>query len=80
MVFLWFSYGFPMVFLWFSPLKPPLSEDISIFTSPCDLMEKFPHSLQKKNSNCLAGGWYRPSPLKNDGVSFSNSWEHDIPN
>ena len=30
MVFLWFSYGFPMVFLWFSygfPLKIPLKPD-----------------------------------------------------
>ena len=34
--------------------------------------------LCKKNSNCLAGGWYRPTPLKNDGVNVS--WEHDIPN
>ena len=48
-----------------------------VYPSPCDLMEK---SLffAKKNSNCLAGGWYRPTPLKNDGVNVS--WEHDIPN
>ena len=26
MVFLWFSYGFPMVFLWFSQTHPPAPE------------------------------------------------------
>ena len=61
MVFLWFSYGFPMVFLWFSI-------DTQVLTRfPSDLRPLITHNVQE-----LRRG-HGPSPQQRQGLATSST-------
>ena len=59
MVFLWFSYGFPMVFLWFSYGFPMVSGHVFVWDFPkeprCGWMEKL-LAIPGRNHQAEPGG------------------------
>ena len=59
MVFLWFSYGFPMVFLWFSYGFPG---DIPMFRATALSLPRAPRSDAKRPAGCWPWRWSSRTP------------------